>query len=71
LTETIIDEDSDSISPRPFLIHPFGCNVFGTEQTYSVLRTDTESSNIFVGVYGGKTELEQKVKGWDYDDVRS
>ena len=32
----------------------FGCNVFGIEQSYSILRTDTESNNIFVGTHGGE-----------------
>jgi hypothetical protein len=48
----------------------FGCDVFGTEQTYSVLRTDTESSNKLVGVHGGKKELvTEKVKNRGHDDV--
>jgi hypothetical protein len=38
----------------------FGCNVFGIEQTYSILRTDTESSNILVGVHGGEKGIGRK-----------
>jgi hypothetical protein len=38
----------------------FGCNVFGTEQTYSILRTDTESNNIFVGTHGGEKGTGRK-----------
>jgi hypothetical protein len=34
--------------------------VFGTEQTYIVLRTDTESSNILVGVHGGEKGTGRK-----------
>ena len=37
-----------------------GCNVFGIEQTYCVLRTDTESSNILVGVHGGENGIGRK-----------
>jgi hypothetical protein len=38
----------------------FGCDVFGIEQTYSILRTDTESSNILVGVHGGENGIGRK-----------
>jgi hypothetical protein len=38
----------------------FGCNVFGIEQTYSILRTDMESSNILVGVHGGEKGIGRK-----------
>jgi hypothetical protein len=38
----------------------FGCDVFGTEQTYSILRTDIESSNILVGVHGGEKGIGRK-----------
>ena len=38
----------------------FGCNVFGIEQTYCILRTDTESSNIHVGVHGGEKGIGRK-----------
>ena len=38
----------------------FGCNVFGIEHTYCILRTDTESSNILVGVQGGEKGIGRK-----------
>jgi hypothetical protein len=38
----------------------FGCDVFGTEQSYSVLRTDTESIKIFVGMHGGEKGTGRK-----------
>ena len=37
-----------------------GCKVFGTEHAYSVLRTDTESNNIFVGTHGGEKGTGRK-----------
>lgn len=46
-----------------------GCNVFGIEQSYCTLRTDTESSSMLVGMHGGKKEVEEKVKSWGHDDV--
>jgi len=38
----------------------FGCNVFGIEQSYCILRTDTESSNILVGMHGGEKGIGRK-----------
>ena len=38
----------------------FGCSVFGIEQTYCILRTDTESSNILVGMQGGEKGIGRK-----------
>ena len=35
------------------------------------LRTDTESSDIVVGVHGGEKEPEEKVKNRSHDDVQS
>ena len=34
--------------------------MFGTEQTYSILRTDTESNSILVGVHGGEKGIGRK-----------